>query len=93
MIIPCKWEWDNEWYNEFKEDLLVVYNDSQKYGYIDKTGKEVIPCKWAYAWNFSLGMAIVFDENDKCGFIDKTGKLVVPCTWLMARDFSDDVNL
>ncbi|MDR0650472.1 MAG: WG repeat-containing protein [Candidatus Peribacteria bacterium] len=25
----------------------------EKWGYIDKTGKEIIPCEYDYAWSFS----------------------------------------
>ena len=45
-----------------------------KRGFIDKTGKVVIPCQWKNVGFFSEGMAVVVDANDMYGFIDKTGK-------------------
>ena len=51
--------------------------DDYKYGYINKSGKEVIPCKFDDAENFHNGLAPVANNKDKLGFIDKTGRLVV----------------
>ena len=48
-----------------------------KWGYIDKTGREVIPCKYDSAVNFREGLAIVY-KSGKWGFIDKTGRKVAP---------------
>ena len=47
-----------------------------KWGYIDKTGKVVIPCQWENARTFSEGFALVRDDNGKWWKIDKTGKVV-----------------
>jgi hypothetical protein len=44
-----------------------------KWGFIDKTGKEVIPPVYDYVGAFYEGLARV-EKNRKCGFIDKTGK-------------------
>ena len=49
---------------------------NKKYGYIDKTGKLVIPCQWEDAMDFHLGGAGVKDKNGKWGCIDKTGKII-----------------
>lgn len=46
------------------------------YGYIDKSGKEVIPPQFRDAGNFSEGLAPVFIDG-KIGFIDKTGKFAI----------------
>ena len=51
-----------------------------KYGFVDKSGKQVIPCVYDYAWNFSDGLAPV-KLNGKCGFVDKIGKEVIPCVY------------
>src|SRR3989339_1281909 len=56
-------------------DLWPVYKD-KKWGYIDKTGRIIIPFKFDGAGNFSEGLAAVYIKN-KRGFIDKTGKLVI----------------
>ena len=50
-----------------------------KYGFIDTTGKEVVPPKYDRADSFSEGLALV-KLNYQYGFIDTTGKEVVPPT-------------
>ncbi len=62
-----------------EEDSMEVVNGT--WGYIDKTGKVVIPCKWLWARSFSEGLAAVCNYKDKWGFVDKTGKLIIPCQW------------
>ncbi|HHX92242.1 MAG TPA: WG repeat-containing protein [Clostridiales bacterium] len=57
-----------------------------KYGFIDTTGKEVIPLKFDEAMSFQDGMAAVYQYQgradgytyNKIGYIDKTGKQVIP---------------
>lgn len=58
-------------------DGIALVQRAKKYGYIDESGKEIIPLIYDYAQDFSEGMAGVW-ENNKYGFIDKTGKLVIP---------------
>jgi hypothetical protein len=65
-------------FSEFHEGLIYVQQDVKdgKYGYIDQTGKLVIPFLYEYAHNFSEGLAAV-KFNGKYGYIDKTGKWVI----------------
>ncbi|MGB9726533.1 MAG: WG repeat-containing protein [Minisyncoccia bacterium] len=49
---------------------------NDKWGFIDKTGKEVIPFKYDYAYDFSEGLAHV-GLNGKRFCIDKTDKEVL----------------
>ena len=67
------------WYNnimDFSEGLATVeLND--KYGFIDETGREVIPCKYDWAEDFNDGLAQVC-LNGKWGLVDKTGREVIP---------------
>ena len=58
-----------------------------KYGFIDSSGKEVIPLQYDNIGKFSEGLAPVM-LNDKWGFIDKTGKEVIPFRYDYARNFS-----
>lgn len=46
-----------------------------KYGYIDKTGKVVIPAKYNFADDFKDGLAQVGTE-DSAGYIDTSGKII-----------------
>ena len=45
---------------------------SGKYGFIDKSGTEVIPCKYDGAYSFSEGRAEV-KLNGKRGYVNKSG--------------------
>ena len=51
-----------------------------KWGFIDKTGTNVIACKYDDIRNFSEGLAAV-QLNGKWGFIDKTGSNVIDCNY------------
>ncbi|MCL2064227.1 MAG: WG repeat-containing protein [Candidatus Cloacimonetes bacterium] len=58
---------------KFCEDIsVVVDNETDKCGYIDKHGNEVIPCKYDAAHNFSKGVAWV-NIHGKWLFIDIKG--------------------
>ena len=57
-----------------------------KYGFIDKSGKVVIPCQWEYASSFQEGVARV-KKNNKYGYIDTSGAIIIPCKWSWALDF------
>jgi hypothetical protein len=70
----------------FSEGLAMVSN--KKVGFIDKTGKEVIPLKYDAASRFyEDGLAMV-KLNGKVGFIDKTGKGVIPLKYDAADNFN-----
>jgi hypothetical protein len=59
----------------FSEGLAQVVKNN-KWGYVDRTGKEVISLQYQDANSFSEGMAPV-QINGKWGFIDKTGKQMI----------------
>ena len=77
----------------FSEGLAFVINGEGKVGYIDKTGKLVIPYQYGTvegdAADFSEGLAWVSNGDGKIGYIDKTGKLVIPYQYSRAGDFSE----
>ena len=78
-------------YNEIKrfiDGLAAVYAGNDKWGFIDTTGKEIVPCKYNMVEGFDQGLARVKLYN-KWGFIDTTGKEVVPCKYDSVGDFSD----
>jgi hypothetical protein len=72
---------------DFSEGLAQV-KLGLKWGFIDKTGKEVIPLKYDSAKWFSEGLAKV-ELGGKRGFIDKTGKEVIPLKYYVAMWFSE----
>lgn len=78
----------------FKEGMAVVGINNKngffdyKYGFIDKTGTEIIPLKYDYAEPFSEDLACV-ELDGKCGFIDKTGNEVIPLKYDNVWPFSE----
>lgn len=63
----------------FSEGFARVEKNG-KFGFIDKTGKEITPFQYSWALSFSEGFAAV-QRGGKWGFIDTTGKEAVSCTY------------
>ena len=65
----------------------------QGVGYIDLSGKMVIPPQFPCALNFSEGLAPVNGVFNvirrKWGYIDKTGKIVIELKFLAAGPFAE----
>lgn len=84
--------------HDFSEGLVSVHksiNGSDggmqgSYGYIDTTGKVVIPFTLGYTAKFSNGLAIVQNENGM-GAIDKTGKTIIPFQYTDIGEFVDGI--
>ena len=73
----------------FSDGFARVLKDG-KYGYIDKTGQEVIPCQYSRAGSFSEGLAAVYNAADGYwGYIDKSGSITIPFQYESAERFSD----
>jgi len=73
----------------FNDGLAVVRID-RKYGYIDKTGKIVIPVEYYAVRPFSEGLAVVCKSiSGKYGVIDKTGKVIIPLEYDCIYPFSE----
>ena len=66
-------------YDGFCEGLSIA-RGADKVGFVDTTGKLIVPCIWDDAQNYNDGYAAV-KLNDKWGFIDTSGELVIPCEW------------
>lgn len=45
--------------DNFSEGLAGFLGDNGKWGYIDKTGKQVLPCQWFVVGFFKNGIAAV----------------------------------
>ncbi len=62
------------------------------FGFVDMTGKEVVPCK--YEWvldpydSYAEGFAAV-ELDGKWGFVDETAREVIPCQYEEAGKFSE----
>lgn len=77
---------------DFKEGLARVKGRNQKIGFIDNTGKVVIPLKYDVASDFFDGLAMAA-VNDKGGFIDKTGEIIITFKYNGALPFENGFAL
>ncbi|MBE6913811.1 MAG: hypothetical protein E7472_02610 [Ruminococcaceae bacterium] len=101
VVLPVEYDY----LGDFSEGLAAVYQVREYYeemeylgqvlvieskiGFLDKTGKMVIPCEYdGVIGDFSEGKVIV-QKNDKWGAIDKTGKTVVPFSYNGMGEFSN----
>lgn len=64
-------------------------NDVCRYGFINREGKEVIPCRYRDCEEFSNGYAAVEDTAGDWGYLDKNGNEVIECQYQYAEDFSE----
>ena len=79
----------NNWWN-FNSGLATVTNMTGLwYGYVDKNGKEVIPCIYADGSMFKDGYAYVKDEDYRVGYIDTAGKTVIPFEYEYAFGYGE----
>lgn len=53
---------------------------NQKEGFIDGTGKIIVPAEYSTVGMFSEGLAAV-KKNGKCGFINTLGEVVIPLSY------------
>ena len=60
-----------------------------KYGFVDNTGKIIIPFHWDNAGKFFDGFASVQDRRGKWGFIDRIGRVSIPCQWEKVSSFHE----
>lgn len=56
-----------------------------KFGFVDTSGKEIVPVIYDDVWDFSDEIAVVKKDN-KFGAVDNTGKVIIPVTY-------DDINV
>lgn len=73
-------------------NLFLIQNENGDYGYIDNKGNVVIKPEYAYASEFSGGLACVClrtNSDGKYGYIDTKGKLVIKPKFDDARGFSE----
>lgn len=78
-----------------RKNSNLVWDDSGnldilgwRFGFIDKTGKEVIPVQYESGGEFHEGLAAVRVDG-KYGYIDKDGTVIVPFRYDAASDFQD----
>ena len=72
----------------FHEGLARV-EKGKKFGYIDKLGKEIIPCIYDDANDFYNGLAVVM-IGEKKGVINQHDEFVIPCIYEYLNIFKDN---
>lgn len=96
-----------DYISEYTEGFAIVnktimnydrknYRSTTKFGFVDKTKKEIIPLRYDEVKPFSEGLAIVgvsrnyhFKEERLYGFIDKSGKEVTEIKYNDVKPFSE----
>lgn len=79
-------KWSYQW---SKSDLIPISKEG-KFGYINKVGKEVIPCQFEDALAFTNSGLARVQKGGKYGFINEKGVVVIPCQYEKATSFRKD---
>ncbi len=91
VIIPTN---NYSFINNFSEGLAVVSinkdNETTLYGYIDKSGKEVIPISFSQAFSFNNGYALVKTPTGTYEIIDKKGIVKTMFPYKSMGNFNDN---
>jgi len=98
IILTLVYGFLNGWFDNYSEKrgyvdgmAAVKYGNflERKWGFMDESGKEVIPCIYSDVLNFSEGLAAVRigNENAKWGFVDKNGYEIVACKYDVVESF------
>ncbi len=69
---------------------LVAFDRNDRWGFIDTTGKVVIPFDFQRAGQFSGGVARVLQDGH-WGYVNKAGQLVIPPQFEWVGDFCDGI--
>jgi hypothetical protein len=72
----------------FHEGLAVVAK-GETFGFIDLSGKQIIPITYSNAKSFSNQLAPVCNNKMQWGFIDKTNKTILPFQYSYADSFDE----
>lgn len=79
VAVSCKLDYNRV--GEFHEGLARARDESDRWGFLDKSGWETIHCQYKDVTDFDQGLAWVQDETGNWGAIDKEGEVVVPCKY------------
>ncbi|MBQ9164502.1 MAG: WG repeat-containing protein [Bacteroidaceae bacterium] len=68
---------------------LARVKKAGKWGFIDKSGNEIVECIYDDVDNYHDFMALVRNHDGKNGYVDNMGDLVIPCKYRYAQYFSE----
>ena len=76
---------------EITDNSVYRGHKTEKYGYVDRTGKFVIPPAFDRVRKFSEGRALFFQtgQNHGYGFIDSKGQVVIKPEYVDGKNFSE----
>ena len=77
-----------DWQDCFIWNGLIKVRLDGKYGFINKDGEEIIPCKYEDADNIPDGLIRV-KSAEGWGFVNKNGEEIISCKYEDADDFFD----
>ena len=83
---------EREFENEKFENGFLRVRRNGKFGFVDKLGTEIIPCKYSKVDPFKNDVARVWGEVDETygarmsGYVNKDGKEIVPCLFMNEGD-------
>lgn len=79
--------------NDFNEGLASFKTEGGQVGFVDGTGKVVIPAKFESAGDFRGGLAWAKVAGGTVGFIDKNGAWVLEPKFEAAKNFDPETGL
>lgn len=89
QLIPIKYdEIDHDFVEILKEEGLIRAKKNGKWGFLDKSGKEIIPFVYENVWNFKSGSAFV-SKDQKWGSINPFGNLEIEIKYDEIWDYKD----
>jgi hypothetical protein len=77
----------------FNRDVYFQIKNNQRWGLLDTTGVEVVPCLYKEIGAETEGFYPVKDDNKKWGFIDRKGKIRVTLEYKEVMGFNDGLAL
>ncbi len=84
-------------FTAFSEKLAAAYdNNTHQFGYIDTTGKIIIPAQYDLADDFHQGAALVYKDVDnkrRAGFINTKGDVILPLNYEINSNFNEGAVL
>ncbi|WP_439879779.1 WG repeat-containing protein [Pontibacter sp. MBLB2868] len=72
-----------------QDGVAVVHDEGRKYGYMDRTGKLIIPILYEAAFDFENGFAAA-KLNSKVGLINKQNEIIIPFLHQSLQVYPDD---
>ena len=79
--------------NDFNEGLASFKTEAGQVGFVDGTGKVVIPAKFESAGDFRGGLAWAKNAGGSVGFIDSKGAWVIEPKFEAAKNYDPDSGL